>query len=118
MIRLSLMLVLIATLLSTSAVSAQAAPVCPMTTMIAALSDCVRHAAELGHITRPGIARSLLAELRAAQVALDRGQPRIAIALLDAFIKEVRVLSGKGIDAEHAAHMIEHAQLVIQALRG
>jgi hypothetical protein len=57
-----------------------------------------------------------LAELQAAQVALDRGRPRVAVALLEVFITEVRALSGKAIEPEHAAHMIEHARLVIQAL--
>jgi hypothetical protein len=117
MIRTTLLLVLTAMLLSTTVASAQVAPACPMTPTIAALSDCVRHAAELGHITRPGVTRSLLAELQAAQVALDRGSPRTAIALIEVFIKEVRVLSGRAIEREHAAHMIEHAQLVIQTQR-
>ncbi len=116
MIRYLLVLVLSAIVLSTSVASAQAMPACPMTPTISALSDCVRHAAEMGHITRPGVTRSLLAELQAAQVALDRGNPRVAIALIEVFIKEVRVLSGMAIEREHATHMIEHAQLLIQDL--
>jgi hypothetical protein len=117
-IRTTLLLVLTATLLSTSVASAQQAPACPMTPTIAVLADCVRHAADQFHITRPGVTRSHLAELQTAQVALDRGQQPVAIALLEVFIREVRVLSGKGIEPEHAAHMVEHARLVIQTLRG
>lgn len=109
------MAVLITALLSTTVVSAQAAPSCPMTPTISALEDCVRDAAEMGHITKPGVTRALLAELQAAQLALDRGHPRVAVALLEAFIQQVRALSGQSIEPEHAAH-IEHAQLVIQAL--
>ncbi len=38
-------------------------------------------------------------------------------APLRAFVREVKALSGRFIEPAHAAHMVEHAQLVIQALR-
>jgi len=83
---------------------------------IGALRECVVHAASEGHITSPAVTKVLLAELDAAQAALDRGRPRVAINLLRAFIWTVQAQSGKHIAAEHAAHLIEHAQMVIQAL--
>lgn len=83
---------------------------------IAALSTCVTHAAEMGVITNQGIATSLQAKLASAQAALDRGQTTTAVRLLHAFIHEVQGQSGKHIEAEHATHMIEHAQMVIEAL--
>ncbi|HEY3063013.1 MAG TPA: hypothetical protein VGL99_28910 [Chloroflexota bacterium] len=117
MLRWTAFLALVLTMLSTSLVSAQAVPTCPMTPTISALQDCVRHASEQGHITKPGVARSLLAELQVAQSALDRAHTRVAIAILEIFIREVRAQSGRSIEPEHAAHTIDHAQLVIQALR-
>jgi hypothetical protein len=96
---------------------AQVTDDCPMTPTIGALRACVQHASDMGHITNKGVARSLLAELKAAQSALDRGQPRVAIVLLRTFEREVSALSGKSIEPAHAAHMVEHAQLVIQALQ-
>jgi hypothetical protein len=58
MLRWTAFLALVLTMLSTSLVSAQAVPTCPMTPTISALQDCVRHASEQGHITKPGVARS------------------------------------------------------------
>ena len=112
MIRITLALVLLLSLVLPASASAQTAPDCPMTPTISALQVCVQHA-----VSTPGVARSLLAELNAAQSALNRGQPRVAILLLQAFIREVQALSGHGIEPEHASHLIQHAELVIQALR-
>ena len=117
MIRYTLAIVLFLSLVLPAAAAAQAAPECPMTPTIGALSECVQRAADMGHITNRAVARGLLAELKAAQTALDRGQPRVAILLLRAFVREVKALSGRFIEPVHAAHMVEHAQLVIQALR-
>ncbi|MBZ0300365.1 MAG: hypothetical protein K8J31_11510 [Anaerolineae bacterium] len=83
---------------------------------IASLAECVSHAASEGHITNAGIAKSLLAKLNAAQSALDRGQPSVAINTLEAFIREVQAQAGKHIHLEHAGHMVEHARRVIAAL--
>ena len=117
MIRYAVALLLSLTLVLPATAAAQATDDCPMTPTIAALSACVQHAVDMGHITNKGVARSLLAELKTAQTALDRGQPRVAIAVLQVFVREVRALSGRFIEPAHAAHMVEHAQLVIQALQ-
>ena len=87
-------------------------------TTIASLHDCVMHAYHMGHITNKGVANSLLAKLDAAQVALDRGQPGVAVNLLHAFTNEVNAQTGKHIVAEHAGHLVEHARKVITALGG
>ena len=49
---------------------------CPehMDPTIAAWSQCVNHAIEMGHIDNQGIANGLLSKLDAAQAAEDRGQ--------------------------------------------
>jgi len=85
---------------------------------IASLQLCVNHAATEGHITNNGIAKSLFAKLNAAQAAVDRGQVNEAINNLRSFINEVQAQAGKHIHADHAMHMIEHAQRVIVALGG
>ena len=85
---------------------------------VQALRECVEHAAAEGHIDNPGITRSLLAKLDAAEAAIDRGQSSAAINKLEAFIREVEAQAGKHIVAEHAQHLVEHAELVIQALGG
>src|SRR6476646_4416338 len=46
---------------------------------IGALRACVMHAVAEGHIDNPGVAKSLLAKLDAAQSALDRGQTDVAV---------------------------------------
>jgi hypothetical protein len=84
-----------------------------MDATIASLHQCVQHAQEMGHITNAGVATSLLAKLDAAQAALDRGQTDVAISLLNAFISDVSAQSDKLIAADHAAHMVMHAQMVI-----
>jgi hypothetical protein len=77
----------------------------------------VQHAASEGHIDSSGVTTSLLSKLSAAQVALNRGQTSVAVYLLRAFINEVQAQSGIHIHAEHAQHMIAHANQVITALR-
>jgi predicted negative regulator of RcsB-dependent stress response len=76
----------------------------------------VYHALEAGHIDSQGIARSLLAKLDAAQAALDQGQTSTALNQLNAVIREVEAQSAKHINAEHAGHLVEHAQNVVGAL--
>jgi competence protein ComGC len=87
-------------------------------TTIESLHHCVVHAYEMEHITNKGVANSLLAQLDAAQAALDRGQSGVAVNLLHAFINEVHAQAGKHIVADHAPHLAEHAQNVITALGG
>jgi len=88
----------------------------PMDATISALHDCVQHAADMGHITSAGITRSLLSKLDAAQAAVDRNQPAVAVNILNAFIHEANAQSGRHIDPAHAEHMVMHAGMVIEAL--
>jgi hexosaminidase len=80
------------------------------------LYHCVHHAIEMGHISNVGVGNSLLAKVDAAQAAVDRGQPKVAVRILGAFIHEVEAQAAVHIDPEHAAHMIMHAEMVIDAL--
>lgn len=89
---------------------------CEHDSTIQSLRDCVVHADEAGHIDNSGITKSLLAKLDAAQSALNNGQSAAAVNLLDAFVNAVEAQKGKHIIEEHAAHMIMHAQQVIEAL--
>lgn len=91
---------------------------CPLEAPVSSLHACVDHAAAMGVIDDHGVARSLLAKLDAAQAALDRDPPSVAVQLIQAFENKVNAQAGKHIDAEHAEHMLMHAQLVIQALEG
>ena len=84
---------------------------------IQSLHDCVMHAYEMGHIDNAGVAASLEAKINAAQAAVDRGQLAVAVNQLNAFIHEVQAQAGRHIEAEHAAHMIMHAEQVITALQ-
>lgn len=97
-------------------VSAQMSDSCLSEATIASLQACVQHAAGGGFIGSQGVTGSLLAKLDAAQAALDRGQPSVAVHLIQSFMREVSAQSGQHIDVLHAEHMIAHAQLVIQAL--
>jgi hypothetical protein len=72
----------------------------------------------MGFIDNQGVARSLLAKLDAAAAAAERGQPMVAVQAVQAFANEVTAQAGKHIEAEHADHMLTHAQVVIQALGG
>ena len=88
----------------------------PMEPTIESLHHCVMHAADMEHIDNDGIARSLEAKLETAQAAQDRRQTEVSVRLLLAFIREVNAQAGNHVEAEHAQHMIHHAQLVIEAL--
>lgn len=96
--------------------SAQGNDSCPHEATIASLQTCVQHMEDTGFIDNHGVAKSLLAKLNAAQAAETRGQPGVAVQLLQAFSHEVRAQQDKHIEAEHAAHMLMHAQMVIEAL--
>ena len=110
-------ILLVVSLLSTAPILAQGGDPCPQhDATVQALRECVVHAAAEGHITNAGVTQSLLAKLDAAQAALDRGQSNVALNQLGAFIAEVEAQAGEHIAAEHAAHMEDHAQQVIQAL--
>jgi len=87
-------------------------------TTIESLQHCVKHAYDMGYITKKGVELTLLAKTSAAQVALDHDQPQVAIRLLYSFIQEVNAQAGKSIAAEHAGHLVDHAQNVIKALGG
>jgi hypothetical protein len=85
---------------------------------VESLQMCVQHSYEQGHIDNKGVARSLFAKLDAAQAAIDGGQPAVAINILQAFVQEVEAQAGVHIDADHALHMVQHAEMVIEALAG
>jgi len=98
---------------------AQAEDVCPHdAATVESLRECVQHASTHGFIDNAGVTRSLLAKLDAAQAAVDRGQPSLAVNILKAFVQAVEAQSGQHIAPEHAGRLVEHAQLVIQALGG
>jgi hypothetical protein len=84
---------------------------------IGSLHDCVKNAVEMGHIDNAGVGQSLLAKVDAAQAAYARGQSDVAIQILQAFVNEVTAQAGHHIDANHAQHMIDHAQSIIDHLR-
>jgi uncharacterized protein (DUF362 family) len=85
---------------------------------IGSLRDCVTHAYDMKHIDEQGVEISLLAKVNAAQAAQNGGQTTTAINLLRSFVDEVNAQAGKHIVAEHAAHLVQHAQTVIKALGG
>jgi len=60
-----------------------------------------RYAAE-GSIAEPGVKRSLLQTLDAAQAAVDRGQADVAVRVLGSFESQVRALTEKQISASSA----------------
>lgn len=110
-----LFVLVVVSLLSVTPVLASEACPHPEPT-IQALHACVTDAIAMGHIDNRGVANSLLAKLDSAQAALDRGQTQVAAANLHAFIQEVKAQTGKHIAAEHAEHMVMHAQAVIDNL--
>lgn len=116
-IALCLIVLLAFTVLSTPAVLAQEQECADHdSTTIESLYHCVQHAIEMGHITNQGVGKSLLAKIDAALAAEARGQTAVAVRQLRAFIREVRTQAGISIQPEHAAHMIDHALRVIDAL--
>jgi hypothetical protein len=103
-------------LLGNGVVQAQDMEMCQHGPGIPGLHMCVQHAVAEGYIDNAGIAQSLFAKLDAAQAAVERGQSGVAANILGAFINEVQAQAGQHIEAEHAAHMVMHAQMVIQDL--
>lgn len=89
---------------------------CEHEATVQSLRNCVEHAGSVGHIDNAGITKSLLAKLDAAQAALDKEQPAVAVNHLEAFIQAVEAQKDKHISEPHATHMIMHAQEVIAAL--
>ncbi len=85
---------------------------------VEALRDCVEHAIHHGHISDAEVAQGLLDKLDAAQKAVDRGRNDVAVNVLMAFVNEVEAQAGKSIAEPHASHLVEHADLVIEALSG
>jgi len=69
----------------------------------------------MGFIDPQGVTRSLLAKLDAAHAAVDRGQPSVAVQVIQAFASDVNAQAAKHIDAAHANQMFVHAQVIIQA---
>ena len=95
---------------------AQPAEHCSHEPTVSSLRACVQHAVDHGLLTDTGVAVSLLAKLDVAEAALGRGQPKVAVAVLDAFIRELGALAEVHLAAEHAAHLEMHARQVIAAL--
>ncbi|MFN0152542.1 MAG: FIMAH domain-containing protein [bacterium] len=83
---------------------------------VMSLHHCVEHAIEMGHISNAGVGNALLAKIDAAQAAVDRQKPSVAVNKLRAFINQVEAQAGRHIEEEHAGHMIMHAEMVIDAL--
>ncbi|MCI0526245.1 MAG: hypothetical protein L0Y56_02155 [Nitrospira sp.] len=85
---------------------------------VQSLRECVQHASDHGAINNPGITHNLLAKLDAAQAAVERNQSSVAVNILEAMARAVEAQAGQHIAPEHAKHLLEHTQLVIQALGG
>lgn len=121
MLKLFLAIVVTASIALGAAGAAAAQPaqmdMCSHEPTIGALSTCLQHAIDMGHITNDGVAQGLTSKLANAQAALDRGDSGAAVGLLNAFVLQVGAQSGKSIDAMHAEHLIEHATAVIAALQ-
>ena len=110
------LILVVASLLAVGPARAHMIEPCPHDATIAALHTCVQHAEHHGFITNAGVARSLHATLDAAAAVQTRGQPAEAVNVLRAFVRQLAAQSGTHIDAEHAAHLRTHAELVIAAL--
>ena len=104
--RLLLALVAVAafSVVDTQQARAQPTDSCQHEPTVQSLQMCVQQAAAQGLITNQGVTQSLVAKLGAAQAAVDRGQPDVAINLLEAFIQEVEAQAGRHIVAERARH--------------
>jgi hypothetical protein len=104
------------TLVAVPSAHAEQMDSCPHLATIQSLQVCLEQMTAQGIIDSQGIAQSLLAKADAAQAAVDRGQPAVAVNVLEAFVAEVSAQAGKHIAQPHANHLIMHAELVIQAL--
>ena len=88
----------------------------PHPSTLAGLRLMVEHAHHHGHITNDGVAQSLLAKVNAAQAAVNRSQPAVAAAILQAFIREVEAQAGRHIVSDHADHLVMHTRGVSAVL--
>lgn len=80
------------------------------------LIACFQNHIAMGHITDPDVAQGLLDKLYAAQNALARGQSRVAVNNLNALINQIEAQSGRALPENHAQHMIDHVERVIDSL--
>ncbi|HKW58690.1 MAG TPA: hypothetical protein VJR46_02930 [Candidatus Dormibacteraeota bacterium] len=69
----------------------------------------VRNALASGHITKAGIADTLLSDLNAAKAARDRGQCKTAANIYQGFINDVAAQSGKAITTTTASLLTREA---------
>ena len=70
-----------------------------------------------GAIKKPGISKSLVAKLDAAQAYVDAGDEARAISTLNSFIQEVKAQAGKSITPAASASLVAMAQEVIASLQ-
>jgi hypothetical protein len=70
-----------------------------------------------GKFTKVAIYKNLYNKLSLAQAALNKGQNKLVINHLNAFINEVQAQTGKSIDATAATVLITDAQYVIGKLK-
>lgn len=83
---------------------------------IASTRDHLYRMERMGWITSNKL-HSLEVKLNAAEAALMRGQPYVAVNDLQAFIHEAEAQTGKALNAEAAAHLIEDARWIIDSLQ-
>jgi hypothetical protein len=87
-----------------------------VTVDIDGLIASVEYMCQEGWINSPGICTSYLAKLYNAEKAIDRGQCHVAENVLNAFIKELKALSGIGLTVEAANVSKTNALYVIEDL--
>jgi hypothetical protein len=80
-----------------------------------ARSTTVTHHYDAGEILSPGIYQTLLRLALEAQAANAQGDVDAAVRILQAFISEVELLSGRLIVGD-AVHLAEHAQMAIDQI--
>lgn len=111
-------LLLSATILVGAMTALPAQADCPsmMAPTLEALNECIQHAITSGIIDNGGVATSLLGKIAAAEAAAARGDLAATVGILQSLINEVQAQAGVHIEADHAEHMIQHAEAVIDAL--
>jgi hypothetical protein len=72
---------------------------------------------DMGWIDLDGILHSLQVKLDAAQAAVDRGQPDVAINNLESFINEAEAQRGQHLTPAASDHLIKDANWIIASLR-
>jgi hypothetical protein len=83
---------------------------------IPSLLSLLEEACARGEISPEGVCRSLEQKLRAAQAALERGQPHTAVNVLHAFINHLEAQRGKHISEEAYLRLKAGAEAVIATL--